>query len=76
MCPPPTALYRQSCRNATFDLPRSDDPSNVNSYTLAGASTLTLAGHGINVSKGSHTISAPLQLSSDATVTVTAGVRF
>jgi hypothetical protein len=48
---------------------------NANSYTLAGPAPLTLdasfGGARINVLNGSHTISAPLTLADNATITVT-----
>ena len=48
---------------------------NANKYTIAGASTLTLdntsGGVAMNVTSGSHDITAPLVLAKDATATVT-----
>jgi hypothetical protein len=65
-------------RTVTLDVPvtlRRLDFDDANAYTVSGANTLTLeAGSGdtlINVKSGSHTISAPVTLVDDTTVTIT-----
>jgi hypothetical protein len=65
-------------RTVTVDVPLSLDHiifDDDNNYTLAGTNTLTLDAAGgdaqIEVASGSHTISAPITLADDTTVTVT-----
>ncbi len=69
-----------SGRTVTVDSPQTVGQINFSSpvaYTIAGASTLTLDGGSgstsINVTAGSHTISAPVVLAKDTTVAVAAG---
>src|SRR5205085_10250350 len=65
-------------RTVTVDAPETTGQinfNNANKYTIAGSSTLALdntsGGVAINVTSGSHDITAPLSLAKDATVTVT-----
>jgi hypothetical protein len=69
-----------AARTVTVDSPQTVGTANFsssNSYTIAGSSTLTLdVGSGqaaINVTAGSHTISAPLVLNDNTTITSAAG---
>src|SRR5439155_9500152 len=68
----------QAPRTVAVDSPQTTGQinfDNVNKYTIAGTSTLTLdnssGGVGITVASGSHDITAPLVLAKDATLTVT-----
>ena len=69
-----------AARSVTLDAPQTVGGisfDNLNCYTINGSSTLTIdatVGNGtINVSRGSHTISAPLVLADSAAVSVAAG---